>query len=203
MLPRGRLRIVAGELKDRRISVPPGDVVRPTPDRVREALFDILGPTLSGLRVLDLYAGTGALGLEALSRGAAHATFVERDARVRATLARNAEELGVVGRSRILAGDVESLLARRAVGGPFELVLADPPYLEAPGERVLPALASSGALVPGSTVVLQRHHRTPPVEAPGTGLVRHRTAGYGRTSLDFYSFSGDCARPGGLSGHRG
>ena len=202
-MPRGRLRIIAGELKGRRILVPPGEVVRPTPDRVREALFDILGPALSGLRVIDLYAGTGALGLEALSRGAAHATFVERDARVRATLARNAEDLGVAGRSRILAGDVESLLARRAVGGPFELVLADPPYLEAPGERLLPALAGSGALVPGSKVVLQRHYRTPTAEAPGTGLVRHRTAAYGRTSLDFYSFSGDQAKPGALPGPRG
>lgn len=202
MLP-GRLRIIAGELRGRRIRVPPGELVRPTPDRVREALFDILGPALDGFRVLDLYAGTGALGLEALSRGATHATFVEIDARVRSILAQNAEDLGVGGRCRILAGGVESLLERGAVSGPFDLVLADPPYLDAPGGRLLAALASAAVLLSGSEVVIQRDHRTPPAQAPGTGLTWHRTARYGRTSLDFYGFSGGSASPAGLSGPRG
>jgi len=202
-LLRGRLRIIAGELRGRRIRVPPGELVRPTPDRVREALFDILGQRLDGFRVLDLYAGTGALGLEALSRGAAHATFVEIDARVRSILAQNAEALGVAGRCRILAGGALPLLERGAVGGPFDLVLADPPYHDAPGGRLLSALAVAGVLVSDSQVVLQRDRRTTRAEAPGKGVAWHRTARYGRTSLDFYRFSGDSANRSGLSGPQG
>jgi len=202
-LLRGRLRIIAGDLRGRRIRVPPGELVRPTPDRVREALFDILGQTLDGFRVLDLYAGTGALGLEALSRGAAHATFVEIDARVRSILAQNAAALGVAVRCRILAGGVLPLLERGAVGGPFDLVLADPPYHDASGGRLLSALAAGRLLAPGSRVVLQRDRRMPRAEAPGTGLAWHRTARYGRTSLDFYGFSGDSASQAGPSGPRG
>ena len=185
----GQLRIIAGDLRGRRIRVPPGETVRPTPDRVREALFDILGPTLGGLAVLDLYAGTGALGFETLSRGADHASFVEIDARARSSLAQNAERLGVEDRCSIVAGGVEAVLERGVLGGRFHLVLVDPPYAETPAESLLRALARSGLLEPGARIVLQRDRRTPAATGGGGLVDPVRTARYGRTSLDFYVFS--------------
>jgi 16S rRNA (guanine966-N2)-methyltransferase len=169
--------------------------VRPTPDRVREALFSILGPDLAGLEVLELYAGSGALGFEALSRGAVRATFIESSDAVRAVLSRNATDLGVEGRCRILAGTVEALLGERSahLGGPYSLVLADPPYAVPPGAELLRALERPGLLDPSVRVVLQRDRRIPSEEGPSRpgGLVRVRTAHYGRNCLEFYAFSGN------------
>lgn len=189
----GTLRIIAGELRGRRIRVPAGLTVRPTPDRVREALFSILGPELAGLVVLELYAGSGALGFEALSRGAARATFIESDEAVRSVLSRNAADLGVEPRCRIVAGKVETLLQGRPsqIGGPYDLVLADPPYETPAGAGLLRALEAPGLLDPAARVVLQRDRRTPEFDPPrrGGGLIRVRTAVYGRNCLDFYRFS--------------
>lgn len=121
------LRIVAGELGGRRISAPGGRRTRPTPERVREAWFSALHGRVVGARVLDLFAGSGALGLEALSRGAASATFVERSRRAASVLAENVRELGVEDRSEIRVEDVFTFL--EDVGeGRWELALADPPY---------------------------------------------------------------------------
>jgi 16S rRNA (guanine966-N2)-methyltransferase len=188
----GTLRIIAGELRGRRIRVPAGKTVRPTPDRVREALFSMLGPGLAGLAVLELYAGSGALGFEALSRGAARATFLESDDAVRAVLSRNAADLGVDQRCRIVAGEVETLLRGRGahLGGPYDLVLADPPYETPAGGSLLGALEAPGLLGPAARVVLQRDRRAPTADPPGRpgGLTRVRTAAYGRNCLDFYAF---------------
>jgi 16S rRNA (guanine(966)-N(2))-methyltransferase RsmD len=122
------LRIVAGTRGGRRIDTPPGRSTRPTTDRVREALFSILGPAVvEGARVLDLFAGSGALGIEALSRGAASATFVERDARAVAVIERNLESLG-------LAGEVhrrDAFTWLRAGAAAYDVVFADPPYSSA------------------------------------------------------------------------
>ena len=183
----GTLRIIAGTLKGRRLRVPPDFRVRPTPDRVREALFSILGTTFEGGRVLDAFAGTGALGFEALSRGAADVTFVEADTRALVFLRRNAETLEVTARCLIHAERVETLLDRRGLGGGFDLVLADPPYASGPGESFLRQVAASGILLAGARVVFQRDVRTLPAPGPGTGLEQVRTARYGRTCLDFYS----------------
>jgi len=188
----GTLRIIAGDLRGRRIRVPAGETVRPTPDRVREALFSILGPELSGLEVLELYAGSGALGFEALSRGAVRATFIESDDAVRAVLSRNADDLGLAGRCRILAGSVETLLREGSarLGGPYGLVLADPPYSAPAGKELLRALEKPGLLGPAARVVLQRDRRSVLAEnapRPG-GLVRVRTTHYGRNCLEFYVF---------------
>jgi len=117
------LRIVAGEFKGRRLQAPRGARTRPTADRVREALFSMLGD-VDGERVLDLFAGSGALGIEALSRGAAEAVFVERDARAAAAIRRNLESLGV--EARVARQDVLGFLGREQ--GPFDLVFCDPPY---------------------------------------------------------------------------
>lgn len=190
----GQLRIIAGELGGRRIRVPRGQTVRPTPDRVREALFDILGPTLAGTAALDLYAGSGALGLEALSRGACRATFVEADDRARSVLSQNVEDLGVGPRCTIVAGGVETVVERGILGGPFDLVLADPPYDERSGETLLCAVARAGLVGPGARIVLQRDHRTEAARGEGTPFDPVRTARYGRTSLDFYVFSEDSGK---------
>lgn len=128
----GRLRIVAGELGGRRIEAPPGRSARPTREKVREAWFSALGPDVAGLRVVDLFAGSGALGLEALSRGAAHVHFVESDGRAAAVIAANVEALGVEGRAEIVRRRVGDFLGGAAAEEEgslrFDLALADPPY---------------------------------------------------------------------------
>jgi 16S rRNA (guanine966-N2)-methyltransferase len=178
----GRLRIIAGDLRGRRISVPDRSTTRPTSDRAREALFDILGPAARGAKVLDAYAGTGALGLEALSRGAAAVLFVESDRVAARAIRDNAERLGVAGRCRTIAGDVLAVLARGVPGGPFDLVLADPPYAVA---DVGPFLrAAHAVLAPGGTVVVERD-RAAAAETAGP-LACARSETYGRCRLDFY-----------------
>ncbi|HZD18768.1 MAG TPA: 16S rRNA (guanine(966)-N(2))-methyltransferase RsmD [Actinomycetota bacterium] len=123
------LRIVAGEFGGRRIETPAGRGTRPTADRVREAWFSALGDRVVGARVLDLFAGSGALGLEALSRGAARAHFVESDGRAAAVLRRNIAALGVAERTEVTVGDAFVFLPMASGRGlPFDLVLADPPY---------------------------------------------------------------------------
>jgi 16S rRNA (guanine966-N2)-methyltransferase len=141
------VRVVAGEFKGRRLYAPRGVRTRPTADRVREALFSMLGD-VSGARVLDLYAGSGALGIEALSRGAESAVFVERDQQALAALRRNLEAVGA--RAEVRRQDVLRLLARPE--GTFDLVFCDPPYDVAPAvapalEEALPALAEEDARI--------------------------------------------------------
>jgi 16S rRNA (guanine966-N2)-methyltransferase len=141
------VRVVAGEFKGRRLYAPRGVRTRPTADRVREALFSMLGE-VSGARVLDLYAGSGALGIEALSRGAESAVFVERDQQALAALRRNLETVGA--RAEVKRQDVLRFLARPE--GTFDLVFCDPPYDVAPAvasalEEALPALAEEDARI--------------------------------------------------------
>jgi 16S rRNA (guanine(966)-N(2))-methyltransferase RsmD len=141
------LRVVAGSYKGRRLTAPRGMRTRPTADRVREALFSMLGD-VSGVRVLDLYAGSGALGIEALSRGADSAVFVERDARAVAAIERNLAAVGV--EATVVRQDVPRFLA--AEDGAFELVFCDPPYdsaarLAGPLAERLPALTAQDARI--------------------------------------------------------
>ena len=124
----GGLRIVAGSFGGRWIDVPPGGRVRPTREMVREAWFSALGGTVRGARVADLFAGSGALGIEALSRGARSVTFVESDRRNAAVVRRNLERLAVVDRSRVVTADVRRFLEGRDRSDRFDLALADPPY---------------------------------------------------------------------------
>ncbi|MFQ5679614.1 MAG: 16S rRNA (guanine(966)-N(2))-methyltransferase RsmD [Gemmatimonadota bacterium] len=133
-----RLRVVAGELGGRFFRGPPGRAVRPTSERVREAWFSALGERVVGARVLDLFAGSGALGIEALSRGAAHVHFVEADARAARVVRRNVESLGLVERARISRRDVFALLAELGGRGEeFAVALADPPYGGGMAERLI------------------------------------------------------------------
>lgn len=178
-------RIIAGQARGRRLSVPTSGT-RPTSDRVRESLFAALesarGPWV-GARVLDLFAGSGALGLEALSRGAAHARLVERDRGALAVLARNVKTLGLAG-AQVQAGDVTRLAQTPAPAQPYDLVLADPPYELAAAElvQVLAALATAGWLAPDAIVVLERGRRDGEFDWP-SGFAAQRERRYGDTVL--------------------
>lgn len=176
------MRIIAGLAKGRRIAAPPGDEVRPTGDRVREALFSSLQPLLPGAHVLDLYAGSGALGLEAASRGAAQVTLVERDRRTLEVLKANVEVVGLPG-VEVVAGDVVALVDAAALpGAPFDLVLADPPY-RLPGAQVdAVLLALRDLLADGAVVVLERAGRDPAPRWPA-GYEPDPPRRYGSTVL--------------------
>ena len=142
------MRIISGAWRGRPLEAPPGQGTRPTADRVRETLFSMLTSrlgTFEGLRVADLFAGSGALGLEALSRGAAFAVFVETDSTAAGVIRRNVERLGAGERTRLLGGSALALPAAE----PFDLVFADPPYAEASGDGVLEAVERAGWLAPG------------------------------------------------------
>jgi 16S rRNA (guanine966-N2)-methyltransferase len=157
-------RIVGGVLGGRRLAVPPGRDVRPTSDRAREALFGTLGSMLEldGASVLDLYAGSGAVGLEALSRGAARATLVESDPRAAATIRSNAEALGLTGRAEVIRDRVERLVRSGPPGsGPYQLIFADPPYAlpDAELDAVLTGLVQPGWLAAEAVVVVERASR--------------------------------------------
>lgn len=182
----GRLRIVAGELRGRRIRVPPRGGVRPTADRVREALFSILGDGILGANVLDLFSGSGALGLEALSRGASNVVFVDSHPGCCATIRENAATLGVADRCRVV--EARALQAvEGAAAGRYSLVLADPPY-DSPdraglGRAVEPILTEDGQLV------VERSARAEPTRGWG-GLGLARTVVYGDTALDMFRRDG-------------
>jgi 16S rRNA (guanine966-N2)-methyltransferase len=157
------MRIVAGAARGRRLTAPKGTDVRPTTDRVKEALFSALQPLLPGARVLDLFAGSGQLGLEALSRGAASVTLVERSRPALDTLRRNIEVVGLAG-THVVGRDVAAALREPLPGEPFDLVLLDPPYHHPKAELATLLAALVAHLAPAATVVLERAARdgTPP-----------------------------------------
>jgi 16S rRNA (guanine966-N2)-methyltransferase len=178
-------RIVAGVAGGRRLVVP-AHGTRPTSDRVREAVFSALQARrdLNGVRVLDLYAGSGALGLEALSRGAAHVRFVESDRRVAAVLRRNVEVIGLSG-AQVTTGAVQVVL-RGDPGDPYDVVLADPPYAldDATLAGVLGALASGGWLACSALLVVERAAKAlPPPWPDGVVALTHRR--YGDTAVHY------------------
>ncbi len=188
-------RIVAGAARGRRLSAPRGRGTRPTADRVRESLFatvlTICG-LLDGARVLDLYAGSGAVGLEALSRGASDVLLVESDPHAARVIRRNIEAVRLPG-ARLLADRVERVLTRgRGDGPPRDLVFADPPYAAAAEEveRVLAALHGRGWLAPGALVVVERGTRSGPLTWPA-GYTPERSRGYGEATLWYGLAAGD------------
>lgn len=179
-------RIIAGSAGGRRIAVPDGRGTRPTSDRAREALFaSVLSDlgTLDGTRVLDLYAGSGAIGLEALSRGAAHALLVEADRRAAAVVRRNIGDLGLPG-AELVADRVERVLERGPGGGHYDLVVADPPYIVTDNgiTAVLGALRDRGWVADGALVVVERAGRGPDLCWPA-GYRPERVRKYGEAAL--------------------
>jgi 16S rRNA (guanine966-N2)-methyltransferase len=178
-------RVVAGAARGRPLSVPPGSGTRPTSDRAREGLFSTLRSmlgTLDGACVLDLYAGSGAVGLEALSRGAAHALFVESDPGAARTIGRNARALGLSG-ARVVTGRVQRVLSGPAPA-PYDVAFADPPYATSDPEVVaaLTQLIAGGWLAAGGVVVVERPSRAGEFTWP-TGMVAERSRRYGEATL--------------------
>ena len=148
------MRIIAGKWRGRRLAAPPGMATRPTADRVRETLFSMLTSRLGdleGLRVADLFAGSGALGLEALSRGAAFAVFVEQDPKALAAIKANAIELAAADRIRVFGGSALALPRSEA----FDLILADPPYSPGSGTAVVSAVEAAGWLTRGGWMAVE------------------------------------------------
>jgi 16S rRNA (guanine966-N2)-methyltransferase len=184
------MRIVGGRFRGRPLATPGDDRIRPTSDRVREAVFNILVHgipdfSLDGIRVLDLFAGTGALGIEALSRGAAYCLFVEEDAEARALIRRNVEALGLTGITKIFRRDATSLglASNRGTSG---LVFLDPPYGKGLAERALTSAASGGWLAPAAVAVIEERKGTTLTLPAGFAAVDQRT--WGDTQVLFARF---------------
>ena len=177
------MRIIAGQAKGHHLKVP-REVSRPTTDRVRESLFGILSPVVSGARVLDLFAGSGALGLEALSRGAAECLFVERDRGACRVIEENLKKTGLTG-GQVRCGEVARFLKGRV--GPFDLILADPPYADGLSD---PAAALSrltvwrDCLAEGGILVLEEDATGQVLEF--VGLTFWQSREYGRSRISFY-----------------
>jgi 16S rRNA (guanine966-N2)-methyltransferase len=181
------MRIVGGKFKGRSLASPAGHGTRPTSDRVRESIFNILthgidGFTLEGARVMDLFAGTGALGLEALSRGARFCQFVDGNAEARGLVARNADSLGVIGQCKIWRRDATKL-GPCAPQTPYDLVFADPPYGKELGEKALTSLVDGGWLNDGAVVVLEEAEKAAVKGVAGLTLLDQRV--YGDTRVRF------------------
>jgi 16S rRNA (guanine966-N2)-methyltransferase len=171
------LRIVGGEARGRPLRAVRGSSTRPTADRVRQSLFDALGQRMDGLAVLDLYAGTGALALEALSRGAARAVLVESDARACGVIFHNLAALKYGDRARVVRAELPQGL-QKLRGERFDLVFSDPPYALRVAQPTLEALTSSDLLALGARVVLETDRREPaPVPLPGLRLADERRFG--------------------------
>ena len=175
------MRIIAGEWRGRRLRTPPGLETRPTADRVREMLFSMLASRLGsfdGLRIADLFAGSGALGLESLSRGAAFACFVENDPKAAAAIRANATDLGALDRVQILGGSALALPKSE----PFELLFADPPYAPGSGSAVVTAVADAAWLAPGGWMAVETA-RNDKVDPGGCTVDAERDAGRARLTL--------------------
>ncbi len=183
------MRVIAGSHKGRRLLGPKGQQVRPTSDRVKEALFSILGARVTGARVLDLYAGTGAIGIEALSRGAQTATFVEADPTSLNLLRSNLQHCGLMDAADVRACTTETFLQGPAkLALTFDIVFADPPYETTSADVLLPSLSQAGIITADSIVILE--HRTKQSIPPHIDrLNRVRQYRYGDTTLSVFGLS--------------
>ena len=190
------MRIVAGEFRGRQLVSPTWEGLRPTSDRLRETLFNILGPSIAGARVLDGYAGTGAIGIEALSRGAAHVTFVEKDPRAAKLIETNLALVGLSrrsprlpssegGPSAIIRAGVEEAVARLS-GQSFDLIILDPPYGNDAAETAIAAIMLLAG--PDTRIVVEHASRYAPPETVerGAALRLRRTVKSGDSTLSFY-----------------
>lgn len=181
------MRVTAGADRGRKLRAPRGATTRPTGSKVREAMFNILGPPPE-FPVLDLYAGSGALGIEALSRGAASAAFVERDSRALAALHRNLRELGFSARARVINSTVVNALQRLAQEpkqAPFGWVFVDPPYAGGEVEPVLSILSDGQLLAQGAVIIVEHDRHNVPPDSLGNLYLSDRRY-YGDTGVSFY-----------------
>ena len=180
------MRIVAGTLKGRAIVAPDGQGTRPTSDRARQAIFNVLehaawAEPLEGLRVMDLFAGSGALGFEAMSRGATFCLFVETDDEARGAIRENADAYGVMGRTRVHRRSAIDLGVRPGSDGEaFDLAFLDPPYRKGLGEQTLVRLLEGNWLKAGATIVFERGSDEPDIDTPGYERLDARDYGAAR-----------------------
>ena len=186
------MRISAGEHRGRRLQSVKGKATRPTSDLLRQAVFNVLGARIQGARVLDLFAGMGSVGLEALSRGASTATFVEWDRRAVLTLRSNLATLKLMDRARVRAGDVLQALRRLGVAGEaFDCIFLDPPYTGDLAARCIEILADGALLSDNGALVTQAFHKTPLPDRVGV-LRRIWRRRYGESSLALYTKEAAC-----------
>jgi 16S rRNA (guanine(966)-N(2))-methyltransferase RsmD len=176
------MRVIAGLYKSRRLAAPTWSGLRPTSDKLRETLFNILASRIEGARVLDAFAGTGALGIEALSRGAAHVTFADRDRRALALVAENLRRCGITGGYAMMRGAVEAIPVA-AASPQFDVILLDPPYDFAGTDAVIEMLGRT--LADAGVIVLEHARRRPAAIAAGD-LVCTRDVVSGDSALAFY-----------------
>jgi 16S rRNA (guanine966-N2)-methyltransferase len=191
------VRVIAGALKGRRLKAPTWDGLRPTSDKLRETLFNILAPRIAGARVLDGYAGTGALGIEAFSRGALSVTFIERDRRAQALVAENLALCGITDGCAIIRTAITralDTLRDHPAFEPFDIVLFDPPYAPATREPLDSLVAAAGRVIARTGVLALEHAKRH--EAPGGSgpLILSRTVVSGDSALSFYEVGTPQAR---------
>jgi 16S rRNA (guanine(966)-N(2))-methyltransferase RsmD len=175
------MRIIAGALKGRTLQTPDWPELRPTSDRLRETLFNVLAPRIEGARFLDVFAGTGAVGIEALSRGAAHVTFVEQDRRAWRLIEENLARCGVNDRYAIIRAGFKGAAQRLA--GPFDIAFLDPPY---GASELIQALDAAAPLVTGDGLLVIEHARRDRVPDEAAGLRRTRELRQGDSVLAFF-----------------
>lgn len=181
------MRVIAGSAKGHRLRAPKGRMVRPTADRVREAIFSMLGRRVEDAKVLDLYAGAGTLAIEALSRGATSAVLVERSDRVAGSIRQNVEKCGFQGRASIVVGKVSTYVHETGqLSAPFDLIFLDPPYRIANTEveETLKGLVEQGFLADGGSIVLERASSASPVGI--ASLVPKKSKIYGDTAITIF-----------------
>lgn len=193
------MRIVAGQFRGRAITAPEGQGTRPTSDRARQAMFNVIehaswGRSLDGARVIDLFAGSGALGFEALSRGAAFALFVETDDGARGAIRDNMESFGLFGACRVHRRSAVDLGVRPgSAGEAFDVAFLDPPYGKGLGEQALARLLEGSWLAPGALVILERGSDEPEIETPGYERLDARDYGAARV---LFLRTAEAAQPG-------
>jgi 16S rRNA (guanine(966)-N(2))-methyltransferase RsmD len=183
----GKLRVIGGAFRGRKLYVPPGELVRPTADKVREALYDILGERVLGAMFLDACAGTGAVGIEALSRGAAGVTFVEQNRAIAIHLRRNIElvDSGYT-MSRVIVGELaEAIPMLEAENRRFDIIYLDPPYAGGGLASAIRTISAADVMSPGTMLIAEHESQSRPPGAEGLAAVR--TVVYGRTALSFFA----------------
>ena len=195
LTPRENVRIISGKYRGRRLKSPPSSQTRPTSDRLRETLFNIVAPRIKDARLLDLCAGSGAVGIEALSRGATHATFVDRSRRMCALIEANLETVGLAeDESEVVCAEAAEFLRRRAKkatpqGEGFDIIFFDPPYAT-DYEVVLEQLGEqSDALLAAGAIVVIEHHKKKELKEEFGSLRRYRSLKQGESCLSFYQTS--------------
>jgi 16S rRNA (guanine966-N2)-methyltransferase len=186
------MRIIAGKFRSKILNSPKSDDIRPTSDRVRQSIFNILSSRLSndfsGLSVLDLFAGTGAMGIEAISRGADEVVFIDSGVEARGLLRQNIEYFGIAGQAKLLKCDASNLTKLNKFE-PFNLIFIDPPYGKGLGEKALKSAMDNGWIAPDATIVLEEKAETEIVIPDGFELCDERK--YGSTQVWFLKYIGD------------